>query len=261
MCFAHGESSCHGRKPSYFEWIREDYESEICFFTDYLITHVLSSPYKKNIGWLIEPPSINPRGYESVKTVKDRYDVIFTYSQELIESDPEKFKWYPHAGCWIDDKDIKIWPKSSLCSIIASNKQTTTGHKLRHSIIKEMGNNIDVYGRGINDLEFKIDGLSKYRFSVVVENIKYDDYFTEKIIDCFATGTIPIYWGTHSVKNFFDENGIIFFETVEELKNILDNLTEEDYINRMEAIKNNLDKSKEFILAEDWIFKNYTNYF
>ena len=48
---------------------------------------------------------------------------------------------------------------------------------------------------------------------------------------------------------------------MEELKNILDNLTEEDYINRMEAIKNNLDKSKEFILAEDWIFKNYTNYF
>ena len=33
-------------------------------------------------------------------------------------------------------------------------------------------------------------------FSVCIENDVYDTYFTEKILDCFATGTIPIYKGT-----------------------------------------------------------------
>ena len=137
----------------------------------------------------------------------------------------------------------------------------TSGHKLRHDVIKEFGSSMDVFGRGIKDLPYKLDGLSSYMFSIVIENIKYDDYFTEKIIDCFASGTIPIYWGTNSVKNFFNKDGIIFFNTIEELGDILYNLKEDDYFNRMDAIKHNLNNSKEFILAEDWIFKNYPNCF
>jgi hypothetical protein len=189
------------------------------------------------------------------------FDLVFTYSQELINSDPEKFKWYPHSGCWIKDSDIKIYDKSNLLCIIASNKNMTSGHRLRHEVIKEFGDSMDVFGRGIRDLNYKLDGLSSYMFSVVIENVNYDDYFTEKIIDCFASGTVPIYWGTKSVKNFFNDDGIIFFETIEELRDILYNLTEEDYTNRMDSIKYNLNKSKEFILAEDWIFKKYPNCF
>jgi hypothetical protein len=261
VCFAHGESSCHERKPENFMWTREDFGSDVCFYTDYVLSRVVNSTYKKNIGWLIEPPSINPNGYKQAVELKDKFDLIFTYSQELINSDPEKFKWYPHSGCWINDSDIKIHDKSNLLSIIASNKTMTSGHKLRHDVIKEFGSSMDVFGRGIKDLPYKLDGLSSYMFSIVIENIKYDDYFTEKIIDCFASGTIPIYWGTNSVKNFFNEDGIIFFNTIEELGDILYNLKEDDYFNRMDAIKYNLNNSKEFILAEDWIFKNYPNCF
>ena len=148
-----------------------------------------------------------------------------------------------------------------MLSIIASNKSMTSGHKLRHEAIKELSPSMDVFGRGIKDLPYKLDGLSPYMFSVVIENIKYDDYFTEKIIDCFATGTVPIYWGTPSVKNFFNSDGIIFFETIEELRDIVYNLDKEDYFSRIDSIKYNLEKSKEFILAEDWIFKHYPNCF
>ena len=261
VCFAHGESSCHERKPKNFTWARQNFKTDVCFYTDYVLSRVVNSPYKKNIGWLIEPPSINPNGYKQIIELKDKFDLIFTYSQELINTDPEKFKWYPHVGCWIKDEDIKIHDKTNLLSIIASNKSITSGHKLRHEVIKELGSSMDAFGRGIKDLQYKLDGLSPYMFSVVIENIKYDDYFTEKIIDCFASGTVPIYWGTSSVKNFFNSDGIIFFETIEELSDIVYNLNKEDYFSRMDSIKYNLDKSKEFILAEDWIFKHYPNCF
>jgi hypothetical protein len=83
-----------------------------------------------------------------------------------------------------------------------------------------------------------------------------DYYFTEKIIDCFMTGTIPIYYGCPSIENFFDINGIIVFDTVDELENILYNLTEKDYNEKYESIKNNFEKAKEFLISEDWIYKN-----
>jgi hypothetical protein len=53
---------------------------------------------------------------------------------------------------------------------------------------------IDVYGRGISEIPNKEVGLKDYMFSFAVENDTYDTYFTEKILDCFATGTIPYTW-------------------------------------------------------------------
>jgi hypothetical protein len=37
--------------------------------------------------------------------------------------------------------------------------------------------------------------ISRYRFAFAIENITYPGYHTEKIIDCFAAGVIPIYLG------------------------------------------------------------------
>ena len=60
-----------------------------------------------------------------------------------------------------------------------------------------------------------------------------------------------------------EKNNIKIYE-----KKHLDNIQHEiDLVDKLFVVgwqyilKNNLDKSKEFILAEDWIFKNYTNYF
>ena len=52
-------------------------------------------------------------------------------------------------------------------------------------------------------------GLKDYRFSFCVENDTYDTYFTEKILDCFATGTIPVYLGAPDIGNHFNMDGII----------------------------------------------------
>ena len=38
-----------------------------------------------------------------------------------------------------------------------------------------------------------------------------NDFFTDKIIDCFLTGTIPIYHGCQDISDYFDIEGIIIF--------------------------------------------------
>ena len=131
-----------------------------------------------------------------------------------------------------------------MVSIISSNKTQTNGHRLRHDIVNKLNGKIDVYGRTYNPIDYKLDGLKEYKFHIVVENTKRDYWFTEKLIDCFVTGTVPIYWGCPSIGDFFDTKGMIIFDNVEELVDIINNLSIEDYIKRLESIKNNFNKSK-----------------
>ena len=97
-------------------------------------------------------------------------------------------------------------------------------------------------------------------FQIVIENTKEDYYFTEKIIDCFRTGVIPIYWGCPSINNFFDGEGILQFNTLEELELILTNINENLYISKKESIENNFNLSEKFLYAEHYILNNYENY-
>ena len=44
--------------------------------------------------------------------------------------------------------------------------------------------------------------LSKYKFSIAMENSPGDGYVTEKIVDSFNAGTIPIYYGDYLVDEY-----------------------------------------------------------
>ena len=116
---------------------------------------------------------------------------------------------------------------------------------------------MDVYGKGRNEIKLKIEGLKDYRFSIVIENCKRDYYFTEKLIDCFKTGTIPIYWGCPSINNFFDVNGMILFDNLDELKDIIKICDESLYLDKFESVKNNFLLSTKYVLPDEHIYNFY----
>jgi len=66
-------------------------------------------------------------------------------------------------------------------------------------------------------------------FHVCVENVKQDNWYTEKIGEAFCTKTVPIYWGCPNIGDYYDSRGIIIFNTKEELIDIVNNLTPEKY--------------------------------
>jgi len=254
--FAHAKYSTDFQDSKYIWWDRlKNYdENEPTFFTDNFLN---TNQYLKNsYAWLLEPPSINNFIYEYIKTNFYKFDNVLTYDKDLLDIG-ENFLFYPHGGCWIPPNEQKIYEKNKLISIIASSKNNTDGHKLRHQIINEYRNNIDVYGRGYNPVEIKTEALKDYMFSIVIENTKKDYYFSEKLIDCFRTGTIPIYYGCPSISNFFDEKGILTFDNLEELSIIINEIcTSEYYYDRMDSIKNNFEESKKYLISEDWMVEN-----
>jgi hypothetical protein len=51
----------------------------------------------------------------------------------------------------------------------------------------------------------------------VIENVVDDCWFTEKLLDSFLSGTIPIYCGCPTIGDFFDLQGMLLFTSVDEL--------------------------------------------
>lgn len=74
------------------------------------------------------------------------------------------------------------------------------------------------------------------------------------------TGTIPIYYGCPSIHKFFNPEGFIIFDSEKDLPNIKAELNPENYQKKLPYIQENFEKALEYILIEDWIYKN-TNIF
>jgi hypothetical protein len=137
--------------------------------------------------------------------------------------------------------------------MISSNKSMVPGHRKRLEFVNKFKDQVHLYGRGFRDLERKEDGMKDYMFSIAVENAVYDTYFTEKLTDCFATGTIPIFYGCRGVTEYFNEDGIIFLDDDFDVST----LTEELYYSKMDAIKDNFERANNLPVAEDYLYETY----
>jgi hypothetical protein len=249
--FTHAPSSSWYNITKDFEWSRSFNESsDNIVITNLTIIENLHN--KKIYGWIIEPPSLEKGQYEFAKKNHQRFEKIFTYDDELL-SISDKFEFLPIGGCWIEEQDWKIHEKNKLICSIASVKTITEGHRMRHEVVKKF-TSIDAYGNGYKPINKKIDVLKDYMFSVVIENEKMDFLFTEKLIDCFITGTVPIYRGCPSISKFFDIRGFFVFDTIEELETILKSINEDTYYEKMEYLKINLELSKKYTIADNLIF-------
>lgn len=243
--------SVAGKESKYIQWVKDSSCPKTFYVDSWIPLSLSDGVVGEKYGWLLESKFITPDIVDDIKEnylkYFDVFKYIFTHNKELLNLDG-RFKWCPANGYWIND--AKIYPKTKMISFITSDKNLTEGHNIRLEWVKKIGDQVDLYGRGFNEIENKEEGLCDYMFSVVVENGFYESYFTEKILDCFATGTIPVYLGTPDIGNFFNKDGII------DLSNEFD-VSGEIYYSKMNAILENLEKVKEIEVLEDFIYKNY----
>ena len=205
--------------------------------------------------WLLESKQIIPQYYQ---WIIDNYEFVTSIVDGIFSCDKELCAKYPkisysiiNAVPWVQDR--KVHEKTKLVSMIASNKRMCEGHARRLQFVDKFRDKLDFYGRGFNEISCKEDGLRDYMFSVGIENAVYDTYFTEKLTDCFACGTIPIFYGCKGVTEYFNEDGIIFLDDNFDLST----LTKDLYYSKIDAIKDNFERSINFPVAEDYLYLNY----
>lgn len=244
---------------------------EKVFYTDSELCHAQRHNDVVKVAFMLECRYITPDYYDYLEANIDVFDAVLTYDDLLLSKYPDKCTFYPHGNCVIKREDFDIYQKTRMVSFISSTKRmNVSGHNLRHAFYElytTRANNwvrypigdttVDLYGSlAHNFIDYKLESLKDHMFQIVVENSVLDTYFTEKILDCFVTGTVPIYYGTKKITDYFDPEGIIQFSTLEELFEILGALTEEMYHSRREAIARNFKLAQQYIIPEDWIFEH-----
>jgi hypothetical protein len=254
--FAHAYCSTWWKRPKNLIWDFNSRENNISVYIDGGMWAGFGDKNdgKKKFLWILESKSYDGGTSEQAKILVDRlketFEQVWTHNDELLKLDPI-FKWSPAYGSYIESP--KIHDKTKLISMITSDKQATEQHQFRYNFAVKNKNMLDLYGRGFNEIEKKETGLNDYMFSVAIENNTYDTYFTEKILDCFLTGTIPIFKGTKKIVNYFDSNGIIFLDEIDNLSE----LTSDLYYSKMDSIKENFERAFEYELLDDWLFEKY----
>ena len=123
-----------------------------------------------------------------------------------------------------------------------------TGYRIRRELIGFQGqitipNMIYHPGRSWNGISFtypypnKKDSLD-FMFHLAIENCAEEGYFTEKIIDCFYSSSIPIYYGDPKIGEIFDGGGIIRLDESDMLTQI-NSLTENMYHSKIQSVIEN----------------------
>jgi len=198
---------------------------------------------------LCEPPAIQQRYYYAVRLLASKFRYVLTHNTDLLRQLPNA-RFVAHGGTFLDLIEQPRVEKTKRVSLIASNKSSTQGHRLRHVLVKWAAANspdLDALGHGYQPLPDKAEGHTPYQFSVVIENTREPGFFTEKLIDSFLCRSLPIYWGPPDIEHFFDPRGMIFCRTTEEIKHAIRSATETDYAIREPYLEQNRKMSMQYL--------------
>jgi hypothetical protein len=232
-------------------------EKEMYFPDSVAISHDTlrhDSSFKYNVLCLMESEAVIPN--YPIEEMR-RFDLVITWRESVLEQLDNSVKLL-YGTSWIDNVKSE-YEKDNKISFLTSTKNFTSGHNFRQSLIPFLENINNINGYKIDcfvtppRIPSKDETLNDYKFSIVVENDRKNNYFTEKIIDCFITKTIPIYWGCPNIGQYFDMSGIIEFNDISHLTDILGNLEEDSYLKVFDAVENNYNTAQNYLSYWDRI--------
>ena len=107
--------------------------------------------------------------------------------------------------------DLDFLARKKFCNFVVSNDFSAE----RNAFFEEFSARcpIDSGGSYRNNIGGPVaDKLAfqrQYKFSIAYENSRDPGYVTEKIVDAFAAGTVPIYWGDPLIKQEFNPDSFV----------------------------------------------------
>jgi hypothetical protein len=251
-------------KDELFKWLKRyalksnehfAFWNSFSFTTDELVEYdavlVLNTPEKRlsivsdpgrTIAIMMEPGvrSLHPWMFRGT----EQYARVFSpvANKQNIEPSHGFMGWYFDRN--ISDLALLPVPEKtrSLSGIVSSLKQLH-GHRLRLNFVTNCKKEIpamDLFGKGINYITDKMDGLLSYRYSLAIENASIPYYFTEKINDSFLAYTVPLYYGCQNIDKFFPSQSYIPIDinntaaAIKKIRNVIEN---DDWLARLEAVK------------------------
>ncbi len=222
-------------------------------------------PGALRILYMYEPPAIDPMQY--TKRVWKQFDAILTWNTYLIGASPA-FTF--EAGAYFDLPycfDYGVKPVTSALDLatreraicqICGDKYSLSAEEIysdRRQVARwfhqHARTRMDVFGRPPMDTPnyrgpcaSKAETFAKYRYALCFENTFHPlwtrGYLTEKILDCMASGTVPVYYGCSNIEELVPRDCFIDyrrFASLEELDAFLQDMTDHEYLGYAERMR------------------------
>ena len=126
--------------------------------------------------------------------------------------------YYMYEGHWLraikkhENVSMDSFLNRGFCSRVVSNGSFETREEIFLKLDSK-SSGVASGGRSGNNIgylvEDKNDFISKYRFNLAIENSVSDGYVTEKILQAFSAGCIPIYYGSPTIYDDFNKGSFV----------------------------------------------------
>ncbi len=208
-------------------------------------------PKDKLILYLWEPPTVEDWSY--VPALQSQFGTIFTWDDDLVDNRKFFKFYYPVLAPRI--ANIVPFEEKKFCVMVATrlcSKHPRELYSEREKVIRFFealpSGVFDLYGRNWEKRKFKnwrgatpnkLETIKQYKFSICYENMRdVKGYVTEKIFDCLAAGTVPVYWGASNIGEYVPAECFIDrrqFESETALLEFLNSITEQEYARYLES--------------------------
>lgn len=224
---------------------------------------------------ILEEPKKNEI-FNFVLMHKELYDHVLTFHESLLLAS-SKAKLFLPMTVWVKNY-ISKKKEFSVSTVVGGKRDPAMlGYQLRHNIwLRRRAITIPrkfyLSGNATYKHIFKpwkevpyigelILGASKEplfdsMFHIAIENTSIKNYFSEKLLDCFQSRTIPIYYGCTNIDEFFNIEGIFVVHNLDEIIKICNKLIPDIYYSKLNIMEENYQKSLKWCVDYQEQIKN-----
>jgi len=213
---------------------------------------VKSSTCDIKLLYLIEPEEIINLTSQVIQ-ISNEFDYILTHNETIL-NECDNAILFEYGTCWTssfcEEKNFSV-------STVVGSKRMAHGHVFRHNLWERQMEIVvpksffrSSRGQQVPNLDNNPtlcdskSALFDSMFHIVIENVIKKNWFTEKIIDTFQSKVVPIYFGCPNIGDWFDTDGMIIVNSVDEIISYCNKLTPELYNEKLGKLDKNFELSK-----------------
>jgi hypothetical protein len=216
ICEAYNDS-CYGPNGLYYITDQDDYTHAVILGNEMPYLNISKS---RVIGFAMLPPNKQEFHREFQLYAANYIGKYYVYEKGLLgEPFVEGRSFNLHEPFFNYEPS-----KNKTMSIFMRNARGSEGYKYCHLLVQRiLGYNLDIdiygidtniykYSNGIIDKRFKEntkDAYNNYYFTITLEDYKYENYYTQNLIDPMVNNTMPIYYGCPNLNNYLKDANII----------------------------------------------------
>ncbi|MBN2162266.1 MAG: hypothetical protein JXR25_04130 [Pontiellaceae bacterium] len=240
----------------------------VVYFNEYVYNrreHDQVCPDALRFLYMYEPVAVDPMQY--TRKIWKQFDAVLTWNTYLTESsdaftfEPGAYYDLPYCSHYgvtplsgLPDPSTR---ETAICQVcgdkysLSAEEIYSERRKIARWFHRHAETRMDVFGkpamktpnyRGVTD--DKAATFSCYRYALCFENTFHPlwtrGYLTEKILDCMATMTVPVYFGCSNIEELVPTDCFIDyrrFSSLEELDGFLQAMTDEEYLGYAERMQ------------------------